>query len=61
MFNEQRRLIWYCVFYTTNDEPNVKKWTYVRAESSRDARNVAEMRLRERYIQIPSIIEIRAI
>lgn len=61
MFNEQRRLIWYCIFYETKDEPGVKKWTYVRAESPREARNVAEIRLRERYVEIPSIIEVKAI
>lgn len=61
MFNEQRRLIWYCIFYETKDEPGVKKWTYVRADSPREARNVAEIRLRERYVEIPSIIEVKAI
>ena len=61
MFNEQRRLIWYRIFYETKDEPGVRKWTYVRAESPREARNVAEIRLRERYVEIPSIIEVKAI
>lgn len=61
MFNQSNRLVWFRVFYETKDEPGLKKWTYVRADNPREAKRIAEMRLSERYVEIPSIIEVIAI
>ena len=61
MFNEQSKMVWFMVYYETKDEPGVKKWTYIRAENPRDAERVAKIRLSERYISTPNILEIKAI
>lgn len=53
--------MWYMVFYYTKDDSITKKRTYVRAENLRDARRVAEIRLNERYVEPPEIVEIKAI
>lgn len=61
MFNQSNRLVWFRVFYETKDEPGLKKWTYVRADNPREAERVAKIRLSERYISTPNILEIKAI
>lgn len=61
MFNEQNKMIWFIVSYETKDEPGVKKWTYIRADNPREAESVAKVRLSERYVEVPTILEIKAI
>ena len=54
-------MIWFMVFYFTKDDEITKKRTYIRASNLKEARRVAELRLAERYIEPPTIVEVRAI
>lgn len=61
MFNEQSKMVWFSVSYETKDKPGAKKWTYIRAENLREAEKVAKIRLSERYVEVPTILEVKAI
>lgn len=59
MFENNYKLIWFVIFYNTKDEPNLRRWTYVRAENTREAEKVARSKLKERNTDFLDILEIK--
>lgn len=54
-------MVWFCIIYYIGNSQNDKKRTYVRADNPREAKRVAEIRLKERYIENVNIVEVKAI
>lgn len=54
-------MVWYCIMYYIGNSQTDKKRSYVRAENTREAKRIAESRLRERHLADINIVEVKAI